>query len=194
MRFRAARKPPSGSALDSQDPDDEGFGTRVTGLEVSAKPESARTSTNDAENKTLAAMKEWLADSKRPKVVHDPKLFHLLAAPDSDDGAKAVAGIRHATILYSYLLRPTTSNHAFAEIVLRHMNRTLSGAPGERADFLLRLAPVLARRKWKSRAWRILYEKIDLPLALGPGPHGSRGYRRGFARAGKNLSEGAGRN
>ncbi len=150
--------------LDSQDPDDEGFGTRVTGVEVSSKPDAARTSTNDAENKTLAAMKEWLADPKRPKVVHDPKLIHLLAAPDSSDGAKAVAGIRHATILYSYLLRPTTANHAFAEAVLRHMNRTLSGAPGERADFLLRLAPVL-RAEVEKEGLAELYEKIDLPLA-----------------------------
>ena len=150
--------------LDSQDPDDEGFGTRVTGVEVSSKPDAARTSTNDAENKTLAAMKEWLADPKRPKVVHDPKLIHLLAAPDSSDGAKAVAGIRHATILYSYLLRPTTANHAFAEAVLRHMNRTLSGAPGERADFLLRLAPVL-RAEVEKQGLAELYEKIDLPLA-----------------------------
>ena len=30
--------------------------------------------------KTLAAMSDWLADPKRPKIVHDPKLFHLLAA------------------------------------------------------------------------------------------------------------------
>jgi DNA polymerase-1 len=151
-------------ALDSQDPDDEGFGTRVTGIEVSAKSDSGRTAANDAENKTLAAMKEWLADAKRPKVVHDPKLFHLLAAPDSADGAQAVSGIRHATILYSYLLRPTTANHAFAEAVLRHMNRTLSGAPGERADFLLRLAPIL-RAEVEKQGLAELYEKIDLPLA-----------------------------
>ena len=150
--------------LDSQDPDDEGFGTRVTGLEVSSKPDSARTSANDPENKTLAAMKDWLADPKRAKVVHDPKLFHLLAAPESADGASSVAGIRHATILYSYLLRPTTANHAFAEVVLRNMNRTLSGAPGERADFLLRLAPVL-RAEVEKQGLADLYEKIDLPLA-----------------------------
>ena len=37
-------------------------------------------------------------------------------------------------------MRPTTANHEFAEVVLRHLNRTLSGAPGERADFLLRRA------------------------------------------------------
>jgi len=101
---------------------------------------------------------------KRPKVVHDPKLFHLLAAPHSADGAKAVAGIRHATILYSYLLRPTTANHAFAEVVLRQIHRTLSGAPGERADFLLRLAPVL-RAEVEKQGLAGLYEKIDLPLA-----------------------------
>lgn len=155
-------------ALDSEDPDDEGFGTRVTGVEVSATADSGRALANDAENHALAAMKEWLADAKRPKVVHDPKLFHLLAAPDaapdSVSGAKAVAGIRHATILYSYLLRPTTANHAFAEVVLRHMNRTLSGASGERADFLLRLAPVL-RAEVEKQGLAEVYEQIDLPLA-----------------------------
>jgi len=151
-------------ALESQDPDEEGFGMRVLGVEVSTKPESGRTAANDAENHALLAMKDWLSDPKWPKVVHDPKLFHLLAAPDSADGAKAVAGIRHATILYSYLLRPTTSNHAFAEAVLRQLNRTLSGAPGERADFLLRLAPVL-RAEVEKQGLAELYERIDLPLS-----------------------------
>src|SRR5277367_6459644 len=144
-------------ALDAQDPDEEGFGTRVLGIEVSTKPGQARIAANDGEDKTLTAMQEWLADSKQPKVVHDPKLFQLLAARAELRAGKAasaaksakksavsapapansVAGIRHATMLYSYLLRPTTANHEFAEVVLRHLNRTLSGAPGERADFLL---------------------------------------------------------
>jgi DNA polymerase I len=152
-------------ALDAQDPDEEGFGTRVLGIEVSAKPESGRTLANDAENSALAAMNDWLADPTRPKVVHDPKLLDLLAAPNSaGDEKPAVAGIRHATILYSYLLRPTTANHAFADVVLRNMNRTLSGAPGERADFLLRLAPIL-RAEIEKQGLAELYEKIDLPLA-----------------------------
>jgi DNA polymerase-1 len=107
-------------------------------------------------------MSDWLADPKRPKVVHDPKLIHLLADPAG--GAKTVAAIRHATILYSYLLRPTTANHALAEVVLRHLNRTLSGAPGERADFLLRLAPVL-RAEIENQGLTHIYETIDLPLA-----------------------------
>jgi DNA polymerase-1 len=152
-------------SLDSQDPDDEGFRTRVVGVEVSAKADAARSLANDGDNSALAAMTQWLADPQRPKVVHDPKLFHLLAAPAAAGGAgDGVAGIRHATILYSYLLRPTTANHAFADAVLRHMNRTLSGAPGEHADFLLGLAPVL-RAEVEKQGLADIYEKIDLPLA-----------------------------
>jgi len=151
-------------SLDAQDPDEEGFGTHVLGIEVSTKPSTARTAANDIENKSLAAMNDWLANSHQPKTVHDPKLFHLLAAPDSVEDRKAITGIRHATMLYSYLLRPTTANHAFAEVVLRHLNRTLSGAPGERADFLLRLAPIL-RAEVEKQDLADIYEKIDLPLA-----------------------------
>src|SRR5579862_6360186 len=165
----AAATPPAGDAaiwlaLDAEDPDDEGFGTRVAGVEMSIKADAARTATNDAENKMLGAMHDWLRDANRSKVVHDPKLFHLLASGGPANGAKPIAGIRHATMLYSYLVRPTTANHAFAEVVLRHLNRTLSGAPGERADFLLRLAPVL-RAEVEKHGLAELYEKIDLPLA-----------------------------
>ncbi|HXX18803.1 MAG TPA: DNA polymerase I [Candidatus Acidoferrum sp.] len=150
-------------SLDSQEPEEEGFGTQVLGVEVSAKPDTARIVANDVENKTLAAMSEWLADPNQPKVMHDPKLFQLLVSPGSS-APKTVAGIRDATMLYSYLLRPTTANHAFAEVVLRHLNRTLSGAAGERADFLLRLAPVL-RAEVEKHGLLDVYEKIDLPLA-----------------------------
>jgi DNA polymerase I len=168
-------------ALDAQDPDEEGFGTRVLAVEVSTTPGQARIAANDVEDRTLAVMQEWLGDSKHAKIVHDPKLFQLLAArADLREGtaksaakrakklaaapANSVAGIRHATMLYSYLLRPTTANHEFAEVVLRHLNRTLSGAPGERADFLLRVAPVL-RAEVEAQGLLDLYEKIDLPLA-----------------------------
>jgi DNA polymerase-1 len=150
--------------LEEQDADEEGFGTHVLGVQVSTKAGSARILANDAENKTLGALKDWLADPKRPKIVHDPKLFHLLATPDSKGGDDAIAGIRHATILYSYLLRPTTANHAFTEVVLRHLNFTLSGASGEHADFLTRLAPLL-RAEVEKLGLLPLYEKIDLPLA-----------------------------
>ena len=156
-------------SLDSEDPDEEGFGTRVLGIEVSSNEAAARSIANDAENKALSAMQDWLADPKRLKIVHDPKLFHLLSAAgaarsqSATDGER-VGGIRHATMLYSYLLRPTTANHAFAEVVLRQLNRTLSGAPGERADFLLRVAPIL-REEVEKQGLVELYETIDLPLA-----------------------------
>src|ERR1700683_1722789 len=150
--------------LDAEEPDDEGYGTYVRSLEVSSNSGTAHILPNDAENKNLAAWKEWLGDSKRPKIVHDPKLFNLLAMPDASEHRDAVSGIRHATMLYSYLLRPTTANHEFAEVVLRHLNRTLSGAPGKRADFLIRVAPIL-RAEVEKLGLLDVYEEIDLPLA-----------------------------
>ena len=150
--------------LDAQEPDEEGFGTRALSVEISTKAESARITANDLQDKTLKVMEDWLADPKKPKIVHDPKLFHLLATKHSGNEPKALAGIRHATMLYSYLLRPTTANHEFAEVVLRHLNRTLSGAQGERADFLLRVAPVLREEVEKLGLLQV-YEEIDLPLA-----------------------------
>ena len=147
--------------LESDDPDEQSFGAKVLGIELSAESGTARTAANDAENATLAAIRDWLADPARPKIVHDPKLVALLAAPDSP---APLAGVRHATMLYSYLLRPTTANHAFPEIVLRHLNRALSGAAGERADFLMRLAPLL-RAEVEKQGLAGLCEQIDLPLA-----------------------------
>src|SRR5271154_4630581 len=56
-------------SLDSQEPDEEGFGTPILGVEVSMKPEAARTAANDSGNKTLSVMVEWLADPRRAKIV-----------------------------------------------------------------------------------------------------------------------------
>src|SRR6202044_4014887 len=150
--------------LDANEPDDEGYGTYVRSMELSSKEGTVQILANDSENKNLASWKEWLADSKRPKIVHDPKLFHLLSAPDATGNLEAVSGIQHATMLYSYLLRPTTANHEFAEVVLRHLNRTLSGSPGERADFLRRIAPIL-RAEVEKQDLLDVYEKINLPFA-----------------------------
>jgi DNA polymerase-1 len=150
--------------LDSQDPEEEGYGARVLSIEASTKEGVARSTANDVDNRTLAAMADWLADPKRPKIVHDPKLFCLVSSPSEWDCTKMGAGIRHATELYSYLLRPTTANHSFADVVLRTMNVVLSGAPGERADYLLRIAPIL-REEVKKQGLADLYERIDLPLA-----------------------------
>jgi len=140
--------------------EEEGFGSKVAAIEFSAAAGSARIArllADDAEReKWMAELRPWLADATRPKIIHDPKLFALLMGP--------VAGIRHATMLYSYLLRPTTSNHEIAEVVLRHMNLTLDGKSGERADYLRQLAPVL-REQVETQKLEKLYAEIDLPLA-----------------------------
>jgi DNA polymerase-1 len=150
--------------LDSEDPDKEGYGARVRSVEISTGLRFARIAANDEQDSALAALAEFIADASRPKVVHDPKLFQLLAIPDAASRATFVAAIRHATMLYSYLLRPTTANHAFAEVVLRYLGAMLSGTAGERADYLLRLVPILRAEIEKEDLVKP-YEKIDLPLA-----------------------------
>jgi DNA polymerase-1 len=155
--------------------EEPGYGTRALSIEFSGREGEAHYAKLDEDGTALEAISEWRADAKRPKIVHDAKLFELLTATDGPPkktarnkktlGPARAAGVRDATELYSYLLRPTTANHEFPEVVLRHLNRTLSGASGERADFLGRLALVL-RAEVEKQGLLELYEKIDLPLAF----------------------------
>lgn len=142
--------------LDTSGRETEGFGTRVTAVEVSGKAGEGRAVWADEKGQAAEALKKVLADSKRKKIVHDPKLFQLLMG--------RTAGIEDATQLYSYLLRPTTANHNFADVVTRQTNILLGGGPGERADYLQRIAPLL-RAQTEEQKLREVYEKIDLPLA-----------------------------
>ncbi len=134
----------------------EGFGTRVASLEVSSKAGEGRSVWFDEKGEALKALAPLLADPKRPKIVHDPKLFQLLTG--------RAANIRHATQIYSYLLRPTTANHNFSDAVMRQFNVMMGGGPGERADYLQRLAPALHAQVQEQKLEDV-YEKIDLPLA-----------------------------
>jgi DNA polymerase-1 len=142
--------------LESGEREAEGFGTRIAAIEVSAKSGEGRSVWFDEKSEALKSLAPLLADPKRPKIVHDPKLFQLLAG--------RATNIQHATQLYSYLLRPTTANHNFADAVMRQFNAMLGGGPGERADYLQRLAPVL-RAQVEEQKLEGVYEKIDLPLA-----------------------------
>jgi DNA polymerase-1 len=134
----------------------EGFGTRVASIEVSSKSGEGRSVWLDEKGEALRALAPLLADANRPKIVHDPKVFQILAG--------RAANIQHATQLYSYLLRPTTGNHNFADVVMRQFNVLLGGGAGERADYLHRLAPVL-RAAVAEQQLETAYEKIDLPVA-----------------------------
>jgi len=134
----------------------EGFGTRIASIEISSKAGEGRSVCFDEKGEALETLAPFLTDAKRAKIVHDPKLFQLLAG--------RAANVKHATQLYSYLLRPTTANHNFADVVMRQFNVMLGGGPGERADYLQRLAPVL-RAQVEEQQLAEVYEKIDLPLA-----------------------------
>ena len=142
--------------LETGDREAEGFGTRVASIEVSSKAGEGRSVWMDEKGEALKALAPLLADPKRPKIVHDPKLFQIL-------GSRA-ANIQHATQIYSYLLRPTTGNHNFADVVMRQFNVMIGGGAGERADYLHRLAPVL-RASVEAQQLTEAYEKIDLPVA-----------------------------
>jgi DNA polymerase-1 len=142
--------------LEAGEREAEGFGTRIASIEVSSREGEGRSLWLDEKGEALQVLSAFLADAKGPKIVHDPKLLQIL-------GGKA-ANIQHATQIYSYLLRPTTANHNFADVVMRQFNTMLSGAAGERADYLHRLAPAL-RAQIDAQELQSVYEKIDLPLA-----------------------------
>jgi DNA polymerase-1 len=142
--------------LDPAQRESEGFGTRITAIEVSSKPGEGRSVWADEKGEALKALTPFLEDAKRAKILHDPKVFQLLAG--------RTANIQHATQLYSYLLRPTTGNHNLADVVMRQFSAMLGGGPGEHADYLQRLAPVL-HEQVKEQGLEKVYEEIDLPLA-----------------------------
>jgi len=142
--------------LEAGERESEGFGTRIASIEVSSESGEGRSVWFDEKGEALKTLAPLLADPKRPKIVHDPKLFQLLAG--------RTANIRHATQLYSYLLRPTTANHNFADVVMRQFNVMMGGGPGERADYLQRLAPAL-HAQVQEQQLEDVYKRIDLPLA-----------------------------
>ena len=142
--------------LEAGERESEGFGTRIAGIEVSAKAGEGRAVWMDAQGEALEALLPVLQDAQRRKIVHDAKLFQLLAGRGKN--------LQDATQIYSYLLRPTTGNHNFADVVMRQWNAMLGGGPGEHADYLQRLAPIL-REAVKQQEMTKVYVDIDLPLA-----------------------------
>jgi len=142
--------------LEAGERESEGFGTRVVGIEISTKPGQGRAVWVDENGEALRALGAILQDPKHGKIVHDPKLFQLLTG--------AARNIEHATQIYSYLLKPTTANHTFADVIFRQFNVPLGGGAGERADYLQQLAPLL-RKEIAAEGLENVYEKIDLPLS-----------------------------
>lgn len=142
--------------LEAGEREAEGYGTRIAALEIAARAGEGHAVWLDEEGEVMRILEALLRDASCPKIVHDPKVLQLLAGPAEN--------IVHATQLYSYLLRPTTANHNFADVVMRQFSTLLGGAPGERAAQLPHLAPVLREAVDAQQLARV-YETIDLPLA-----------------------------
>ena len=162
--------------LETGERESEGFGTHISSIEVSSKAGEGRSIWFDEKGEALKALAPLLTDSKRLKIVHDPKLFQLLTG--------RAANIRYATQLLSYLLRPTTANHNFTDVVMRQFNVMLGGGSGERADYLQRLVPVLHEQVSEQKLDGV-YEMIDLPLAPVLADIERTGVRVDFQELGK---------
>jgi len=112
------------------------------------------------DDKELAdRVRSVLEDPAAPKSIHDSKaaLHHFSAL------GIALTGVKHDPMLYSYLLDPTYSSHALAEVALRRLNLKLSGNLAEAADVTGRLAAAL-RDEVESQRLTQVYEEIDAPL------------------------------
>jgi len=104
-------------------------------------------------------LRQTLADATLPKAVHDCKAaLHALESFGAE-----IAGVHHDTMLYSYLLDPTYSSHAVAEVVWRRLNHKLEGGMAEAADMTGQLAQKLAR-EIDDADLRELYQGIEFPL------------------------------
>ena len=125
---------------------------------ISAAAGSAVSVRLDA-GEAAAELRSVLADSRVPKTIHDYKAalhaFHPLGI--------TVEGLRHDSMLYSYLLDPTYSSHALADVALRRFNLKLGCQLPESADIAGRLTSAL-RSEVEHSGLAKLYDEIDLPL------------------------------
>ena len=122
---------------------------------ISVSPGSALTIAPNSP--AMSNVTSALANAQIPKAIHDWKSTgHALEGT-------GLAGIRHDTKLYSYLLDPTYSSHTLPEVALRHFNLKVGGSLAEAADITGRLATTL-RTAVEDAGLRKLYEEVDLPL------------------------------
>jgi DNA polymerase-1 len=111
------------------------------------------------DSEAAVCLKSILADREIPKTIHDYKAsLHALAPLGI-----GIEGVRHDPMLYSYLLDPTYSSHALADVALRRFNLKLSGELAESADITGRLTSAL-RDEVEQAGLAKIYEEIDLPL------------------------------
>jgi DNA polymerase-1 len=104
-------------------------------------------------------LRSILTSSTLSKAIHDYKsAIHAL-----DSLGMNLQGVRHDSMLYSYLLDPTYASHRLADVALRRFNLKLSGDLAASADVTGRLTAVF-REEVRQAGLTKLYEEIDLPL------------------------------
>ncbi|MGB8260424.1 MAG: DNA polymerase, partial [Terracidiphilus sp.] len=110
----------------------------------------------------LANQLRALLDSTTPpKAVHDVKsTAYALAA-----SGIALGAVQHDTMLYAYLLDPTSNAQKLSDVALRRLGLKLAGGVAEAADVTLRLANTLHAEVEADADLARLYREIDLPLA-----------------------------
>jgi DNA polymerase-1 len=96
----------------------------------------------------------------RPKTIHNSKLLRVLLAKEG----VTLNGVRHDTMLYSYLLEPLATSHRLDDVVLRRQGSRLSGSLAEAAERTRELALLLAPEITQEGLIK-LYEEIEFPLA-----------------------------
>ncbi|MBI3896032.1 MAG: DNA polymerase I, partial [Acidobacteria bacterium] len=104
-------------------------------------------------------LKAWLGDPQAPKAVHDSKSALLIL---QRHGIR-LAGVRHDTMLYSYLLDAHEGNHRLEEVVERRLGARLSDNLSERADRTGQLVSLL-EPEIRAAGLDRLYAEIELPL------------------------------
>jgi len=98
----------------------------------------------DEKGEVLKALQSVLHDANVPKSCTTRSFSQLLAGKSES--------IEHATQIYSYLLRPTTAKHDFAEVVFRQFKRAARRRRGRTRDYLQRIAPILREQMQHSNS------------------------------------------
>ena len=112
------------------------------------------------DNSTAAlSLQTALADPAILKSIHDSKAaIHALR-----ERGYVLEGVQHDTLLYAYLLNPTYTRYALADVAFRNFNLKMGAALGEAADLTLRLTAKL-RDEVDKAGLRKVFDDIDLPL------------------------------
>jgi DNA polymerase-1 len=107
----------------------------------------------------LPALQPWLQDAAVPKAVHDLKTARL----HLDRCGIRIAGVRHDSLLYSYLLDATEGRHDLPTIVERRFGVRPTPSVAEHADWTGQLADALVKEVHEWELARV-YEELELPL------------------------------